>query len=495
MSKLSISNVIQVTMLAALKGLANVNTSALAMITDEEPISSTYGDYGIYKETNSIANDFGSNSKTYALGLMVFGQNPNILSGGGFLVIIPRKQDADAQPATIFSINNVDLTKLTAPDYILRAIVNSAASQEIVIGELDLTNMETIVTSLNNAAITAAGLVFSLSGEITSAKITLQTIGTGSAKNITLGIPTTSDTGTDICPVLNLPEGFTVNGTEAGLESAKDCIIRTSLLVPYFGIIYTNMFSDPITEELAGIVQTMDKIQFIGSENISDIVGIFKNIKDAGYTHTRCLMYSISETDAISYAAGYASRFLCVDFDAPNTVLTMNLKEIIGLVADTGITQTILDSAKNNGVDVYVDFGILKIITSGANGWSDDIYVSLALKLRLQIAGFNFLATTNTKRPQTEDGMNGLKGAYRKVCALFVKNGSFAPGTWNDPTTFGKPEDHIRNISDFGYFIYSDPIALQSQESRKARIAPAVQIACKLSGALHTSSVIVYVEN
>lgn len=491
---LPISNVIQVTLLAALRGLANVNTSALALFTDEVPISSTYEDYGIYKESNSVATDFGSTSETYLLAEQVFKQNPNILSGKGYLVIIPREQSAAAQPSTILSTSNVDLTKLTATDYILRAVINSAASAEIAIGELDLSNMESVYDSLNCAAITAAGLVFSVSGELTSAKITLQTIATGATKNITLGLPTTSDTGTDICPLLHLPEGVTVNGAVAGVERAKDAILRTADSIPYFGIIYTNKFSDAIVEELAGLVQTMNKIQFVGSNLTADITGVFKTIKDAGYTHTRCLLYTNLEDDSLLYAAGYASRALCVDFDAPGSVLTMNLKEIVGLVADPGITQTYLDSAKNNGVDVYVDFGIPKLITSGANGWFDDVYVSLAFKLRLEIAGFNFLATTNTKIPQTEEGMNGLKGAYRKVCKTFVTNGAFAPGTWNSSTTFGIPADHYRNISDFGYFIYSLPLSEQSQAGRITRAAPIVQIACKSAGAIHSSSVVAYIE-
>ena len=69
-----------------------------------------------------------------------------------------------------------------------------------------------------------------------------------------------------------------------------------------------------------------------------------------------------------------------------------------------------------------------------------------------------------------------------------------APGTWNDPTTFGNPEDHIRNIAELGYFIYSVPISQQSQIDREARIAPSTYIACKDSGAIHSSDVTVYVE-
>jgi hypothetical protein len=154
----------------------------------------------------------------------------------------------------------------------------------------------------------------------------------------------------------------------------------------------------------------------------------------------------------------------------------------------------LIDSAQKSGTDVYADFGVPKVFTSGANQFFDFIYMSLAFKLRIQIAGFNFLATTNTKIPQTEDGMNALKSAYRSVCIAFVDNGSFAPGVWNDPTTFGDPADHIRNIADFGFFIFSTPISDQLRAVREARVAPAAQIAGKSAGAIHSGDVTVFIE-
>jgi hypothetical protein len=173
----------------------------------------------------------------------------------------------------------------------------------------------------------------------------------------------------------------------------------------------------------------------------------------------------------------------------------MNLKEITGLDADSGITQTVYNTAKANGVDVYANIGGLsKLMTSGENQYFDQVYTRLAFKMRLAVAGFNFLATTNTKIPQTEEGMNGLKGALRKICNQFVENGTFAPGAWTSSTTFGNPEDHIRNIKDVGYFIYSSPISAQTPADRNARKAPPIYVAAKDSGAIHSADVSVYIE-
>ena len=44
-----------------------------------------------------------------------------------------------------------------------------------------------------------------------------------------------------------------------------------------------------------------------------------------------------------------------------------------------------------------------------------------------KLAGFNYLAQSSTKIPQTEAGMDGLKGAYRAVCQQAVANQNPAP--------------------------------------------------------------------
>lgn len=492
MAILSILNVIRVTIMQALRGLLGVNTSALALITKEVPISSSYGDYGIYKSPGGVATDFGSNSDTYRLAEMVLSQNPNLLTGSGHLVIIPRDQTAAAQPAVILSSSAVDLTKLTASDYKIKAAVDGGAAAEIAIGELDLTSLATAEASLNAYALETAGLIFKLSGSLTSASVELYTNTEGVSSAIVLSATTT---GTDLATALNMALASAV-GAATGVERVKDCVLRTYGAIPYFGIILDEKPGDALLTELAATLQTMDKLLFIGSTTSGDIAGIFTTLKNAGYTHTRALYYSVSADDALDFAAGYAGRGLCMKMDGSNTAHTMHLKEIVGLVADSGMTETLLTQCMNAGVDTYPNIGgTAKVFISGVNQYFDQIYTTLAFKIKLEIAGFNYLAQTNTKIPQTEQGMSGLKGAYRKVCQAFVTNGTFAPGAWNSSTTFGDPEDHRTNIAGHGFYIYSDSIADQSQTDREIRVAPSIYIAGKDAGSLHSSDVVVYIES
>lgn len=486
--KLSISNFIQVTLLAALRGLADVNTSALAFFADEVPIPSNYGDYGIYKSPDAVADDFGSNSDAYRIAVMVFSQSPNILSAGGYLVIIPRKASAPASAATILGTKPVDLTTLTATDYKINLAIDGGAAADIEIGAIDSTSLLTATASLNPYALETAGAEVEVTGELTAALITLKSSSDGASSALTVG----TSAATDIAPSLGIAGSAT--GAAAGTERLKDAIIRASGLVPFFGIISTEKPADALLIETAKTVQTMDKLWIVGSSTVGDIKGVFTTVLNSGLTHTRCLFYSSSADDAFDFAAGYAGRGLSIDFSGFNTAHTMHGKEIVGMVADTAVTQTILTDCKKAGVDFYGDFGLPKVYTSGENQFFDQIYSNLAFKLRLTIAGFNFLTTTNTKIPQTEEGMNGLKGAYRSVCRQFVQSGVFAPGTWLSSTTFGNPEDHKRNISGFGYYIYSMPISGQSAVDRAARKAPATYIAAKSAGALHSADVSVLVE-
>lgn len=486
---LDLSNVVRISLLSALRGLPDVNTSALAIITDDEPIPSNFGDARQYLNATGVADDFGSGSATARMAESVFSQTPNILTGRGFLQIIPRDQDASAQPATVLSRANVDLTQLDGDDYHINVAVDGDPASDLEIGEVDTSSLSAAQDSLNSTAVTGAGLVFSLTGEVTSAKVELSTDSDGATSEIEVG---DSETGTDIAPILKI-DGASATGADAGVERPKDTVLRVRDKVPFFGVVLTEKLDDSALTEFASLIQTLDKLFFAPSHEFSDVDGVFSDIVESGFTHTRPLLYTESETDAIDFAAGYASRGLSINFSGENTAHTMHLKELIGFTADD-LTQTQLTAANNAGVDVYANFGVPKLFTSGANQFFDQVYTRLALVLRLRIALFNFLAQTNTKIPQTEAGMASLKSVAEDVLERFVTNGTFAPGEWNGPAAFGDPEDFKRNIREQGYFVFSIPLAQQSQGEREARIAPVIQAAAKDAGAIHSADMTILVE-
>lgn len=371
---LELSNVVTVSVSAAEAGAGEYNTSNLAIFTrDAANVSFGTDGYKIYLSPKEVGVDFGTSSETFKMANTVFSQQPNILGGGGYLVVIP-----------FLSAETID-----------------------------------------------------------------------------------------------------------------DAITRTQDLVQYFGIMCAEVTTSSNMLAAAAVVQALNKIAFWVSRTAADVDpgGMLDLLRSGGFTKSRGLFYgSATDTLALNMMAAYASRGLSVNFSGSNTTLTMHLKDLTGVFPDPSMTQTLLNKCQVAGVDAYVSLqGVAKTFCSGANQFFDQVYNLQWFAGAIQIAGFNYLAQSSTKIPQTEAGMDGLKGAYRAVCEQARSNQYCAPGAWTSPDIFGVQSDFLANIGQVGYYIYSTPIAKQLQSDREDRKAPLVQIALKEAGAIHSSTVIVVV--
>lgn len=265
----------------------------------------------------------------------------------------------------------------------------------------------------------------------------------------------------------------------------------------YFGGALYGGYAPNDAEILAGAIafQAAQKMLFISQDQTSVLNSgsLYALIQAASEHYARMLLYTVGAPQARLMAAAYASRAMSTDFTGSQTTATMHLKELIGIIPDPGITQTILTLADTVGADLYVYIGPLpKVWSSGGNVFYDQVYGTLWLIFALQVAVFNSLATTPTKVPQTEPGMALLTNACSRVCQQAVTNGFSAPGAWNSPQLFGDPADLIRSVLQRGFYIYHQPVNQQSQTQRIARVAPLLQIALKLAGAIQKANVIVY---
>lgn len=283
-------------------------------------------------------------------------------------------------------------------------------------------------------------------------------------------------------------------------------VIQAGILVIFFGGVMWAGYTPNDAEVLAAstAVQSLQGVKLFASSHLAasltTTTGLFWQITDAEERHTRCFLYIVggSALNARLAMAAYAGRALSTNFDGVNTTATMHGKTLIGVDSDTSITQTILNTCKTVGVDVYPSVGggaqyVGKVFCTAGNDYFDNVYNLDWLVSALQVAGFNALTTTGTKLPQTEPGMATLKGAYLDVLQQAVANGFVAPGTWNSAELFGNPSDLRRNVLNVGYYMYSQPVNQQTQASREAREAPLVQIAIKYAGAIQSSDVVVSV--
>lgn len=479
MAQLPITNIIDISVSEAQAGVGEYNTSNLGLFSDEIPANS-FGTNGFkqYIDPTDVATDFGTSSKTYAMALGVFSQQPNILAGGGQLVIM-----------------------LLDPAIQTLAFSGVAASGSFKLVFQGLTTA-TINWNDNAAAIQAklqaiaSGANMTVTGSIASQSLVIDMGGAYGASPplFTFSSNTLMTAGSSS---ITITPTITTSGDALAAQ-----ITAMSSVVQFFGILVDATCAELTSVDLlaaAAVIQALNKIGFFVTYTEADILpgGMVDQLRSGGFTQSRGLYYGDNSSlglNAIVMAASYAGRALSTNFSGSNTTSTMNLKDLAGVQPDPSMTQTIYNEAKAAGSDIYASIqGVPKVVSFGANKFYDQVYNLRWFVGALQVAGFNFLAEAATKIPQTEDGMDGLKGAYRNVCEQGVTNQYGAPGTWTSPTTFGNQADLIANVAQRGYYIFSQPISQQSQTDRAARKAPLVQIAFKEAGAIQQSSVIVNV--
>lgn len=491
MSELALANIINVSIQGSPKGISERNVNSLAMFTTEKP--SGVDQFAEHLDARTVGLAYGTNSVAYQMAVAIFSQSPNILSGRGKLLTIPYTDAVSATSGNFvtasLTANLAGIIAVTSGD--LKVTLNQVA---INLTGLDFSNCTTIAHVAQVLQIALVNVIVTAS----DTAITFTSKKVGIDADVVLA-QLTGGAGTDLsgAGLFNTSAGTPTSGTSASGETLAEAISRTEGLVDFVGIITDLEMEDTAVVTASNAVQAMDKIflhHFASSEDVAEII---TDISDASNYKTRCLLYMDDKASANLMKSAYAGRAFSVVYSGSNTAQTMHLKDLSTIPSDPNMTQTVYPLALDAGADMYVNmFGVAKAICSGANMFFDEVYGNLALKFALETAGFNYLAQTNTKVPQTEAGMDGLKGAYNKVLERFVRNRYIGTGLiWNSSETFGNPEDFKRNITERGYFTYSIPIALQAQTERELRKAPLAQIAVKRAGAIHSSDVIVVIES
>ena len=489
MSTLAVKNVINITLGGVPSGLQEPNVNILGLFTTET--NGTPSVYDDFISATDVGTSYGTSSVTYNMAVAIFAQKLNILSGNGYLRIIKLQSSVSATSgSTITTDISANLAGLiTVTDGDLRVTIDGT--------DYDLTGLD--FTNASSLAEIATILQRSLPDVIllatsTTIKFTSKAVGSSSAVVIAQN-PT--GTGTDLsgASYFNTAASTPTAGTNSSGETLVEALTRT-VDISYTGVITNLEIEDAVFATTATAIQATNKIFVHHFCSTTDNAGAITTNTNATNNRTRCLLYTVDRATANLMKAADASRNFSTNFSGSRTAGTMNLKPLVGIEPDPGITQTVWNASEVAGSDLYVSYGgAPSVVSNGANLYADQIYARTALKYALETAGFNYLRETDTKIPQTEEGMTGLKNAYITELIRFVRNGYIGVGlTWNSGETFGNPEDLRRNVTDHGYYVYSLPIAQQAQAQRTARIAPLVQIAVKESGAFHKSDVTVIVE-
>lgn len=295
--------------------------------------------------------------------------------------------------------------------------------------------------------------------------------------------------------------------TGGGGETVRAAIDRIGDAVFYYGVLIDNELAFSNATEFAALVlkiHAAGKLLGYCSSNINDLnpgspldlVRQASEFRGRMFYYGNALLNGAAVQQTQIFAAAYLGRGLSVDFTGVGTAITMHGKQLAGVTPDQTVGQLQLNLAQTAGIDVYVSIaGVPAVFSSGANQWFDQVYNDDWFAGALQVAGFNYLMPINFKIPQTEEGISGLKDAYRAVCEQAKTAGVLAPGAWTGAVPAGVPQKlFLQNIANVGYFVFSQPVAKQSPADRAARKAPLVQIAAKLAGAVHKSNVLVQMQ-
>jgi hypothetical protein len=440
-----------------------------------------------YVDLESVAGDFGTSAPEYKAASLYFGQSPrpqtlmvgrwvrtatNALLKGGILT-----------PAEQLLTN---WTAITGGSFVI-----SIDGTEKTFTTLDFSAATNLngVASVINAALTGGTVSWD------GSRFTVTSSSTGVTS--TVGYATAALTGTDISALLKFTAttalapvpGFAV---ESPVEAVAEFANRSGT---WYGLAFAA--STMPTDDQAIAVG-----EFIQGASITRIYGVTEldtRVLDATYTNDlasrfKALKYSrtfVQYSPNVYAVCSQMGRAFSVNFAANRSTITLMYKQEPGIVAQY-LTETQAQTLKAKRCNVYVNYqndtAILQYGVMSGEAYFDEIHGLDWFADAVQTRLYNLLYQSKTKIPQTDAGQNQLVTGAADVCQEAINNGLIAPGQWN--------ADGFGQISrgDFlteGFYIYTPPMAAQDQSIREQRIAPPIQIALKLAGAIHEIDAIV----
>jgi hypothetical protein len=439
-----------------------------------------------YTSLDAVAADFGTSASEYLAASLYFGQTPrpNLMYVGRWI----------NSAVSGFLKGGI----LTAADQTLSNFTGVTTGSMVVsvdgaVKTLTALNFST-ATNLNNVAtIITTALAGSAICTWDGTRFKITSTSTGAAS--TVSYVTNHTAGVNVGPLIK-GLAATANAPVAG-QAAETAVAAVAALAnlsgAWYGLVSAAVLTEAEVLAVAGLIQGLDLSRIFGvgltNTNVLDAAvtnDLGSQLKALGYTRTFAF-YS----PTLQSPAAAMGRAFSVNFSGNRTTITLMYKQMPGIVPE-GLTETQAQTLKFKRVNVYAaynnDTAIYQYGVMSGPAYFDEIHGLDWFKDALQNALYNLLYGSARKVPQTEAGMNQLVTVAGGVCKEAIDNGLVAPGTWNadgfGQITYG---DFLKA----GYYIYAPPISQQAQAIREQRIAPTMQIALKLAGAIHEVDAVV----
>jgi len=483
---IDINRIVAVSVSSVPTAVPTPNANNIILFTTETPFQDTYRSY---VSSKAVIQDCGTNSNASKFANILFQASNNITSAGGVLYIAPMLNSVSATSGT-FTTPNI-LANITN----FQTKTDGAFTINIDGSTFDVLNLDfTAINTLQDVANIFQKNLFNVTVAVVNNSITFSSKKFGINSTIVI---TAQGTGTDITgsDYLNCGSVEPTIGTNSSGETLPEAIARTFHAIQYSGIATDLDLENTALETASAFVNGLTGYYLQNLIcNTEDINLLALPNATANQNKARYAIYT-NYALRVEAKAGFLTLMAGVNYNANSTAKTSQGKQINGLAPDI-IYDSLYPTLETAGCDYYPMVGNNAFaISTGGNGYANNVIDDIALEFYCQYAIFNVLRATNTKIPQTEAGMTMVKNAVAQVLSQFVSNGVIALGTWNSSETFGNTMQFLTDVSTKGWYMYSQPIAQQLQSYREQRIAPTIQIAAKRSGAFHTFSVPVLLEN
>lgn len=446
--------------------------------------------------TTITARVYGTAGNAYSLTT----DNSNVLvSGSGTLAggVAADTLTVNGTAITFVALNPTGSQVLVGPTVAatsanLQGFLQASVDSNIIQATYSTSNLVTTVTAAdagtagNSFTLAKSSSHISISGGVLSGGTTPSTVGYA-----------TAGSGTDISALLKLTSSTSIqliSGYDA--ESPVECAAVLANKSPlWYGLMFQASVQPTDNQNLAvsDFIEalTLKRIFGVTITNSSVLSSLVSNdlaslMKNAAYKQSFC-QYSQN-----AYAiASFFGRAFSVNFNANRSTITMMYKQEPGVTGEE-LTETEATVLKGKRCNVFVNYVndtvIIQYGVMSGPAYFDEIHGLDWLQDAVQNSCYNVLYQSKTKIPQTDAGVNQLTNAISGACGEAVNNGLVAPGVWN-ADGFGELEtgDFLKT----GFYIYAQPIALQSQSDRETRVAPPIQVAVKLAGAIQELDVLI----
>lgn len=459
---LSITNVVDVSILIAPKAKALQSFGKLMFVTDELPTVQGLKFPQAYKSLEAVQADWAVDSAVVASAKAFYGQGAT-----DFMVQVAA---ATSTPASLNGATIV-LSEVQAVDQGGFTITVDGQTQNIT--GLDFTaaaSLGDVVTALNAELVGATAA--EASGTIV---ITSGTSGRGSS----VSFPTADIDGCAAALKLMEADGATINAALAPQTPEEALIAAADVDPSFYGIDFHKKWRDKDDAmKVAEYAQGSRRIFFHTTNDAATLdmsVDTDMASKMKMKSLQRVLTHYSSKPEEYPSSA-VAGRAFLVNFEGTNTTITLNLKVMKGVTVEK-MRQSEMDAMVSKNCNAVLDIAGTYVYSDSrmADGtWFDAIHGTDWLQNRVETGVFNRMFTTTTKIPYTDPGVTILIAEVEQALRQGVTNGLIAPGN-----------NAAGEYLPLGYRIVYIPTAQVSQADKSNRVYKGITFECVGAGAMH----------